>query len=268
MEKDFKGISEKILEKNDTFSKMKNDNLFKEKIGEQFQKVEELAAEIPGKVHSDALRRRFKDRFNSRERTGISESDYEGALRKEFRAINKKIPVEELSTTQLVDQFRKNNKSLGQYFEPGKSSALNNAKRDSLLEYNRAIEDVIRNKYPKGEFKDLFESTNKRWSEIRDVEQINEFVDKMFEGKVNYSQAKKLFAQDKGNSARPFKRALGEEGFKDFKALTEDLLSTEKPMSYLKAAKDAGFDDLAKTAAAYLISPKLGLSKHVLKYGK
>lgn len=258
LEGDFKKISDKLLQKNKTYSAMKNDNLFKEKIGDLFGKVEELAAGIEGNIHTDDLRHAFKKRINGRESKGITPDEFERAFRKDARQILKDLPFEELTAPQLVEQFRKNNKSLRELFEPGKSSAFNRAKREALLEYNRSIEDVITKKYPDTEFKDLFEFTNKRWQEISDIEQIDGFIKGLFDGKVDYSKAKQLFRKDKEHVQRPFKRILGEKGYKDFKQLTEDLLSSEKSMSYIKKAKEAGFEDLAKSASLYLLNQKVG----------
>lgn len=268
LEGDFKKIADQILEKNRTYSAMKKDNLFKEKVGNLFEKVESLAENIEGTIHTEDLRSAIKKRFNSRESKGISPDEFERSLRREVRKTLKDIPFEELSAPQLVEQFRKNNKSLRELFEPGKSSAFNRAKRESLLEYNRAIEDVIAKKYPDSEFKDLFEFTNKRWQEISDIEQIDNFVKNLFDEKVDYSKAKQLFRKDKEHVQRPFKRILGDEGYEDFKKITEDLLSTEKSMAYIKKAKDAGFENLAKTASLYLISKKAGTAVTLTKSAK
>ncbi len=268
VENDFKNIADQLLEKNRTYSALKDDSLFKEKVSGLFDKVEELAENIPGKIHTEDVRNAFKKRYNSKETKGISPDEFERGFRKEVRSINKSIPYQEMDAKQLVDQFRKNNKSLRELFEPGKSSAFNRAKKEALLEYNRAIEDVITKQYPDTEFKDLFEFTNKRWQEISDIEQIDKFMGDVFKGKVNYGEAKKIFRRDKEHLARPFKRILGDKGFEDFKVLTEDLLSSEKGMSHIKKAREAGYSDLAKTAAAYTINPKVGLVHSLSKYGK
>jgi hypothetical protein len=244
---------------------MKNDNMFKEKVSGLFDKVEDLAANVKGDVHSQDVRDAFRKRYNSRETKGISPDEFERAFRKEVRGIQKSIPHEELNASKLVEQYRKNNASLRELFEPGKSSAFNRAKKESLLEYNRAIEDVITKEFPDTEFKDLFSFTNKRWQEINDVEQMNHFIDDVTKGKINYGKAKELFRRDKQNVSRPFKRALGDEGFDQFKTLTEDLLSTEKYMKYVKSAKEAGFDELAKNAALYLTVPKIGVTRTLSK---
>ena len=257
VEKDFKKLSEGLLEKNKTYSALKDDTLFKEKVSNMFEKVEDLAKNIKGDIQASDLRSTFHKRYNARDVKGISPDEFERAFRKEVRAINKSIPHDNITPTQLVEQYRKNNKSLGELFEPGKSSAFNRAKKEALLEYNRSIEDVITKKYPDSEFKDLFQFTNKRWQEISDIEQIDKFTENLFNGKINFKEAKKLFLKDKPHVARPFKRILGEEGFKDFKALTEDLLSYEAPLSLIKKAESEGFKDLGRLAGEYILHPKL-----------
>ncbi len=268
VEKDFREISEGMLDKNRTYSAMKDDALFKEKIGDLFGEVEKLAEEIPGNIHTETVRDAFKKRVRNRETKGISPDEFEKSLNRESRKILKDIPFDELTAPQVVEQFRKNNKSLKELYEPGKSGAQNRAKKEAILDYNRSLEDVISKKYPDSEFKELFEFTNKRWAEINDIEQIDTFVNDLFDGKINYGKAKQIFSRDKEHVSRPFKRILGEEGFKDFKQLTEDLLSTQKGMSYIKKAKDAGFSDLAKTAVHYIISPKTAIGQKAIQYSK
>lgn len=268
VEKDFKQIGEKILGKNKTYSALKEDSLFKEKIGELFEDVEHLASNVEGKIHTEDLKGAFKSRYNSRESKGITPDEYERSFKKEVKKLVHEIPYDEFTATQGVEQFRKNNKSLRELYEPGKSSAANRAKKEAILEYNRSLEDVFKKKYPDSEFNKLFEFTNKRWQEISDVEQIESFIGEVFDGKINYGKAKQIFRKDKETVSRPFKRLLGEKGFEDFKSLTEDLLSTEKGMSYIKKAEDAGFSDLAKVAAHYTISPTTAKAHTVAKYGK
>jgi hypothetical protein len=261
VEQDFRKIADKILEKNRTYSALKEDTQFKEKIGDLFEKVEDLAKEVPGKLHTDDLRQAFKKRFRGRETKGISPDEFERAYTKEIRDINNAIPHEEMTALQGVEQFRKNNKSLRELFEPGKSSAYNRAKREALLEYNRAIEDVFKKKYPDTEFTDLFEFTNNRWAEINDIEQIDKFFGDVFKGKIDFNRAKQILNKDKEHVARPFKRILGEEGFKDIKGLMNDLMSQEKAYGYIKKAESAGFGSLAKSVGAYLVHPSLAKLK-------
>lgn len=268
VESDFRKLSDQLLQKNKTYSAMKEDSSFKDKISGLFDKVENLAENIGGEINSENLRNIFKRRYNQREVKGITPNEYEQSFRKEVKKINNQIPIKDISATQLVDQFRKNNASLRELYEPGKSSAFNRGKREALLEYNRSIEDIITNQYPDSEFKKLFEFTNKRWQEMSDIDQIENFTKNIFDGKINYEKARQIFRKDKEHIAKPFKRILGEEGFKNFKTLTEDLLSTQNPMSYIKKAEIAGFKDIATLGAEYLLHPSLAKTHGLLKLGK
>ena len=85
---------------------------------------------------------------------------------------------ENITYGELVEQYRDNNRSLGEYFEPGASKALNRAKKDVLLDQNRAIASVLEKTNP--ELSKVFKEGNERWSKIMDVEAIDSFVSDMF----------------------------------------------------------------------------------------
>ncbi len=169
----------------------------------------------------------------------------------------KKTPEKNISAVNLVDQYRKNNKSLGELYEPGKSRAYNRAKKEALLDYNKIIGDTIEKKYPDSAFSDLFKFTNKRWTEIKDAEYIDKFLDDMFTGKVNYEKGKKFF--DK-SAQEPFKRALGDQ-YPKFEQLMKDLMTTKQANSLLKIADQKGYKGFLKTGISYLIHPKLAATK-------
>lgn len=268
VEKDFRGLAEDVLKKNETYSAMKNDVLFKEKVGDLFQEVEKLAENIPGSFPTQEIRLAIKERAAKVPSKGLSPSEYEVELAKQHRKQLSQITDANTTPKQLVEQYRKNNQSLRELFEPGKSSAANRAKKDALLGYNEAIKDLIAKKYPDSQFKNLFEASNKKWQDISDVEAIEQFTDKLFDGKINYGEAQKLFRHDKQHISRPFKRLLGDQGFQDFQQLTKDLLSTKNGMDLVKKAGEAGYGDLAATAGTYLLSPKLGGALTLKKFGK
>jgi hypothetical protein len=268
IETDFKALSEDLLKKNKTYSAMKEDSLFKEKIGGLFEKVEEVAADIKTPIHTQDVRDVFRRRYNSRETKGFSPGESETAYRKEIKRLNKNIPHEEIYAPQLVEQFRKNNQDLAKFYEPGKSKSFNEGKKEALLDYNRAIVDTIEQEYPDFEFNKLFKFTNKRWQEINDIESIENFLNELFEGKIDYKKAKDIFSKDKAYVSRPFKRILGEEGFNNFKTLTEDLLSTEKSYAMLKKARADGYKDLVQLGAEYAIHPKVAGVHHLSKSAK
>lgn len=266
VEGDFRKIAENLFEENRTYRAMKEDPLFKQKIGDAFDKVHDLSKTVEGSAHAEDLRHFL--RKNSRERggKGLTPDEAERSFRQEIKRINKELPRQELTAEQLVDQYRKNNQSLAKYFEPGKSKSFNQGKKDALLAYNRSIADVIKQEYPNSEFSKLFEFTNKRWAEASDVEKIDKFLDNLFKEKVRYSEGKRFFERE--NVDLPFKRVLGEEKFKEFETLLTDLMSTERAMGLIRSAESQGFKDLAQTAGAYLVHPALAKTKIGLKLAK
>jgi len=268
VEKDFKGVADQLLEKNPTYRSIRDDTQFKDKVTDLFGKVEELSEQVPGEINSQEVNKALRKRFSNREKKGVTEDEYEKAFRKDVKKISDTFSFEDFTPKQFVDQFRKNNKSLKELFEPGKSSAQNRAKREALLEYNRAIEDVFKSKYPDSEFQKLFEFTNKRWSEISDVEQIDKFMNDAFSGKINYGKVKQLLNRDKAHVSTPFKRILGEETFNDFKGLVNDLMTSEQAMSNIKKASAEGFGDIGKNFVGFLVHPNFAKVKLALKYGQ
>lgn len=268
VEEDFKGISDQILSNNKTYSAMKDDAGFKNKIGDLFEEVERLAGEIDTQLSGSIVKSQLKESFKGKKSKGITPSESERSFKKEMAKIYKSIPNEEAGAAKWVEQFRKNNSELGSYFEPGKSKAFNTGKRDALLEYNRSIEEAIKKQYPDSEFGKLFEFTNNRWREIKDVESVEKFTSELFEGKINYKQAKKLLQKDQENIRRPFKRLLGDEGFKDFEGLVKDLSSSEKAYGFLQKANAMGFKEFFKLAAPFVGGPKVGTAALVGNYGK
>jgi hypothetical protein len=271
VETDFRKISDEIFSKNRTYSIMKEEPRFKEMIGDAFEAVDELAKQIPNRIQYDTVRKSFRDKINSKERIGFIPSEYEKEYAKQVKSILDEFPrktKQDLHTSDIVNQFRKNNKSLTELFEPGKSSAANRAKKEALLDFNRSLEDVIKKEFPDSVFSEAFKFTNERWKDINDIEKIGTFVDEMFNGKIDYNKAKQIFNRDKEHIVKPFKRLLGEENFNNFKVLMNDLLSTEKAMSLIKKAEAQGYGDAAKDALLLITRPELGQAKFAAKYGK
>lgn len=267
VEEDFKGITHNLTSKNRTAAAIKEDPGFKDKVSELFDDLHEKASKIETRLHTDDVREAFRKRTSKREISGISPDEFEKSFRKESRSINNSIPFERASVADLVDQFRKNNKSLRELYEPGKSAASNRAKKEALLEYNRAIEDVFEKKLPNSEFTKEFQFLNKRWKDIKDVENINDFIDGMFKDKIDYNHARKFFKKN-SYEAQSFERVMGPENFDKFKGLMDDLLTTEKAMSLLKKAEGSGFKELAKTAGTFIIHPTLAKAKIAMDLGK
>lgn len=262
LESDFRGITDKIIETspvNKTYNSLKEDSLFKSKIGDLFQQVENKAESIPETFSSNIIRREISKKFKETGDKGLTPSDYDQSYQKIMKKFIKNTPVKEITAKELVSQYRLNNKSLSELYEPGKSKSFNRAKKDAFLDYNRIIAQIIEEKFPKSEFSDLFKFTNKRWSEIKDSESINKFLDDLFDGKIRYEKGQKLFAKDGVQDS--FKRALGQDGFKNFEQLMKDLMSTKEAYSLLRKAEDKGFSDFAKTGLTYMLHPSLAKAK-------
>ncbi len=262
LEKDFRDISEDILSTSpieDTRAAIRDNPKFKSEIAKKFREVEALAESMPDKIHTDVIKESLEKKLSEKKTTGLSPSEYDKDLTKFISGFIKETPETEVGTAGLVAKYRENNKALTEYFSPGESKAHNRAKKDALLDYNRAIAEVIEKEYPDSEFSQLFKETNKRWADISDAESIDTFIDGLFKEGPKFKKGRKIFESE--NQARPFKRAMGDTNFKRFEQLMSDMLTSEKPYSMLKAAKARGWGDLFKTATLYVLSPKLALGK-------
>lgn len=269
LEADFKKISQDIIEKSPiekTYKEVGEKPSLRSQFHKQFEKVEDLAEKIETPIESKVLKDNITKNLEEKKGFGYSPSEYDKDFNNFMNEFIENIGEEKLSAANGVKQYRKNNKSLTEYYDPGRSKAYNEAKKDALLEYNRAIANTFEESFPNSEFSNFFKETNKKYSEIMDVEAINKFINKATSEKINYKELEKFF--ENKNIERPFKRALGEKGFSDFKQLMEDMLSTKKPMQMLQVAKKKGKDDLVKSVTTYLISPKLGTARTTFKLGQ
>lgn len=258
VENDFRTISDEILsKKNQIYNDMKVNPSFFEDLDKQFEKVSKLSEEIPNKLDPYELKSDLMHRGQLKTKKGISPDETEIEFNKEIKRLTKQIQDSKFHTAHdYVEQYRKNNKSLKKYYEPGKSAAFNEAKKEALLEYNRAIANQFEKNFPDSEFVKLFKETNATNRVAKDVEKVNSFVNDLTEGKINFKKGKSFFEDKFTKDA--FKRVLGEDGLKEYELLIKDLLSLEQPMSYIKKADNAGFWDVAKQAVPYMINPKVG----------
>lgn len=262
VENDFRTITDQLIKSSpieETFSAMKKDSSFKADIQELFPQVEELASQIPGTFSSKEVKTALAKKYQSQEGLGFTKGEYDKSYNKFMKEFLKDTPNKNATARDLVEQYRKNNKELTGYFQSGQSPNFNRAKRDALLDYNRTIAELIEKKYPNTEFSELFKYSNKKWTEIQDVEKINEFVDSLFDGKIKHSVASKFLENDRSNLS--FKRALGEENYNKFKKLNKDLMSQEQAYKLLSVAKEKGYPELFKTGLAYLAHPSLAKAK-------
>lgn len=261
LESDFRDIASDIIEKspiNETHSELKNDVSFKLAAEEAFEKVDKLAERITEKVSLDDLKKDLIKRGAEEKKSGITELEFDKEYNKNIKQFVKDTKGKEASLSGIIKQYRKNNEAYGKSWESGKSTDYNVAKREALLDYNRTIADTIEKKFPDTEFSNLFKSSNEQWKKIMDAEAIDAYVNDIFKGKINYKKNGEFFNK---KQKQIFKRALGEEGYKNFEQLNKDFMSTEKAYKMMKVAEEKGYSDLAKTGISYLIHPKLAATK-------
>lgn len=262
VESEFKDIAEDIISKSpigETHSELKNNVEFKEATREGFKRVREAAEQISDTVPTKEVKKAVADRMKKKEETGFLASEYEEDYQRFAKGFIEKTKDKDINPAEIVLQFRKNNGSYKEINEPGKSYAYNQAKRDALRDYNLALEDVIKERYGDSEFGKIFEGVNEDWSKIMDAEVVDGFVNDLFDGKIKFKKGSDFF--EKSGYQVPFKRALGEKGFGDFKTLLNDLMSTEQAHKLLNVAKEKGFVDLFKTGIRYLTFPNLAKLK-------
>jgi hypothetical protein len=269
VENEFRNIASDIIEKSpieETHSALKNDASFKQVARDAFKDVEKLAEQLPEKFSTVEVGKKLINQAFKKKNTGLTPSEFDQAHQRFVKDFLKKTPKQDITAPKLVEQYRKNNKALTEAYEPGQSFAYNRAKREALLDYNNAIASVIEEKFPDTEFSNLFKSTNKKWSQIMDAEAIDKFMDKLFDGKIQFKTGRQFF--DKEGMTVPFKRALGEKGFKDFEQLLKDLMSTEQANKMMKVAESKGFKELADLGISYVVHSKFAIGKAFYKAGK
>lgn len=292
VEMDFKETANSILNKSKNYTEIKTNPSFAEELDQGFAKLETLVAKIPDTVSTRDIQTAFNKRISEGNFKGYADSEFERALKSNVTRVNKSFQVKEIKPkTQLLDaqgnpipvpknfvgrdlpldtiveQYRKNNWQLKQYFEPGKSGAYNLAKKTVLLEENRAITDVLKKKFPNSEFIEVFEQTNKNHQRLMQFEYVEEKIGGLFgENKINFTDAKKLL-----NNA-PFQRNLkglvGEGVQQQFNGLLRDFISIKDPYNLLRVAQNSGLAvELVKYAAPYLLGKEVGIAATALKVG-
>lgn len=266
VETEFKDIANKMFaKKSSTYRNLKERSDYKQTINEQFDKVKEISEKIDYPLENKDLKNALFD-ISKKQTKGITLSDYERSYKKEINKIIKEIPAKLGNTAERVDQYRKNNESLAQYFEPGKSKAENFAKRDAILDYNRAIAKEFEKEFPDSEFTNLFKKTNEEASKIYAIEDIEDYMAKIFEKGLSHKEASKYY-QNRNLQAQ-FKRVIGEEGEKEFRQLLDDFMTQENALKLIKASEKQGLGEGLKVLAGYVIHPHLAKGKLALNLSK
>lgn len=224
-----------------------------------FQQVQDIAESIPKKIPAKAVKKKMVQDFDIKFDKGVYPTEYQKDIKKYFNQQIKDIKSGEVSAADFVSQYRENNKFLKGSYDPSKSYVANRAKTDAVLEANRIIGDIIEKTYPDTGLGKLFREQNKKWTEIKDYQSINEFNQALTKEKMNYAKARKFLESE--NTQRPFKRILGDEGFEAYKDILKDFLGTEKSINMLKVAKSKGWNDLVKDVGVFvglgIVNPKL-----------
>lgn len=261
LEGEFRDIASDIIEKSpihETYSELKNDVGFKLASEEAFEKVDKLAENIKEKISLKELKKNLIDRATKEKKAGITKLEFDKEYNKFIKQFVKDTKGKKASLEGIVKQYRKNNEAYGKSWESGKSTDYNVAKREALLDYNRTIAETIEKKFPDSEFSNLFKSSNEQWKKIMDAEAIDAYMNDIFDGKINFKKSGEFFNK---RQKQIFKRALGEEGYKNFEQLNKDFMSTEKAFKMMKVAEKEGFVDFAKTGLSYLLHPKIAAAK-------
>lgn len=259
VESDFRDISDKIIKESpvgETFNNLKNDPEFKQASRELMAESQKIADSLPGEISKDTIVKEYTNIAN-KELPGFESSEFDKSYQKFMKEAESSIHKDNATYGDLVEQYRKNNKSLGEYYEPGASKALNNAKKEALLDRNKAIANLIEKGDP--ELGRVFKEGNARWTKIMDAEAVDSFINEVFDGKIDFNKIEDFF--EKNGYDRIFKRSLGQEGFEEFETLLKDMLTSKKGYKNLKVAKEQGWKDLAMTSGAYIIDPALGHTK-------
>lgn len=266
LESDFKNISDKIIKESpigQTAENLKNDPTYKQQSRELLDQAQVVANSMPEPLFTSALKKEMAN-IGKKNIKGVSLNEYDKSYLKFMKEAIEDILPEKTTYGDLVEQYRKNNRALSEYFEPGSSKALNRAKKDAILDQNRAIANIFEKSNP--ELSEIFKEGNSRWTKIMDTEAVDDFITEMFSGKVNYKKMHDFF--DKNGYDKIFKRALGEEGYKSFEQLMKDMLTSEAPYKMLKVAKEKGYGDIVKTLMAYHVSPEFGYAKAAIDASK
>jgi len=259
VEGDIRKVTENLMKRESEFAKdiATHPNL-RSDIYKGLEKVERIADQLPGKMSTDTVKQKLLEKIEAKVKKGVTQSDREKAYTKSLKEIYNELESgADHGYGDWVKQYRKTNESYGEIYKPGESKAVNRGRTDALLEYNRTIAGTFRENLPESEFVNLFDYTNKKFSQMKSFDQTNEFLNDIFKDKkINFKKASQLL--EKSGAKEAFEKTLGKEGFKEAEGIFRDLLDTERSLSLLKTTKDFGFGELAKLGSKWLFSPLWG----------
>jgi len=259
LETDFKTISDQIIKESpigETAKELANNPAFKEESRTLLNEAKSIAESTQEPFAIADLKKDLAD-TTAKNMKGLITSEYEDAYSGYMNGFIRKFKDKEGSALSLYEQYRKNNESLGEYFAPGSSKSVNRAHKDALLDFNRSIAKTMEKSYPDSPLVPVFKEGNARWSKIMDAEMVDKFVGELFKDGVDFQKMNK-FLESKGY-AQSFKRALGEDGYKAFRSVVNDMAFSKTAYNKMKVMKGkSGLEVTAETMLPYFINPKLG----------
>lgn len=261
VETESKDLIENLFSKNPVYEEMKQTpEKFFENLDSGFERVKNLANVMPITTTGDRIQNSLLKRFSEKKfppiTMGEKAKSYNDQMTKIYSEIDKD---QKFGLDEIIDQFRHNNKDLKGYFESTKSGAMNEGKKEALLDYNRALSDEIHNRVPNSSLDKLFQNTNKRFSDSMNINKTDDFIDSVFkENKIDYSKIKEYF-KDK-ELKRSISQTFGKETEDEFSKLMKDVLSQEKGMRKLRPSETAKLHPLS-------INSWVNKAKSILKGG-
>lgn len=259
---DVKDATERLLTKKSQVRRaMTEDPIgFVEDLDKDFEAVQNLVEDLPvEEVDAGTLLQSIRRQKQLKDSRGITRSEAEKSYDRQMKSVVKELgKAEEVSPTTLLEQFRKNNKELRKFYQPGASQGANEGVKDALLDYNRAIADVFESKFPESEFNKLFKASNETFSEVSRLKAIDEFMDKVFQdGKINFTEVEKLPKRE--SLKRDLIKTIGKDGYRDFVQIMKELKSTQRAMKLLSESASPSISDFFKEALKFITYKPWGL---------
>ena len=121
LEDDFRQNFEKIRNESpvgETAKQLAENPAYKQEGRKLLDEAQKIADKIPDLLDSGDVKRDFREMMIKKEK-GFAPSDYERSYNKQMQQYLDDIKDQTISAGQTVEQYRKNNSALAEYFEPG-----------------------------------------------------------------------------------------------------------------------------------------------------
>jgi hypothetical protein len=233
-------LTKDIFSTNETYNQIKDFPVeFSKNLDEGLSKVEDLAKKSNAKVSSKEIKSFLVDNVKERQGTfpKISPTETQKAYNEKTKDLLKDISKHHnvFSLGDVLQQYRANNKELGKLFEITSSEAVNEGRKSAIMDYQKALANVIEKEAPGSQLSDLFKETNKKYSDAMNISKVDSFIEDVFSGsKINYKEARRYYTDKQFR--RAIKTTFGDKTEKEFDQIMKDFLSQEKGMSKLKAS--------------------------------